>query len=105
MASEYANVADHYARWRHLGHYQVIPVSGASEGFVPEDADLLIEGMETGRSLAANRLKPIERLFESTTCLIAARQPLEGRRRKLVEDLASRLREAAAGAPTRAREG
>jgi len=105
VASEYTNVADHYARWRHLGHYQVIPVSGASEGFVPEDAELLIEGMETGRSLAANRLKPIERLFESTTCLIAARRPLEGRRRKLVEGLVSRLREAGAGAPTGPREG
>ena len=49
IASEYVPLADHYARERHLGRYRVIPISGASEGFVPEDAEILIEGRKPGR--------------------------------------------------------
>ena len=33
---------------------------GASEGFVPEDAEMLIEGTETGRTIAENNLKVID---------------------------------------------
>ena len=94
VASEYPGVADHYARTRHLGRYRVIPISGASEGFVPEDADLLVEGSETGKTLAANRLKPVERLFESTTCLIAGRGAPPPVRAALIEQLVARFREA-----------
>jgi ATP phosphoribosyltransferase len=70
IASEYSNLADQYARQRRIGRYQIIPVSGASEGFVPEDAEILLEGTETGTSVAANHLKIIDRIFESTNCLI-----------------------------------
>lgn len=73
IASEFPSTADHYARSRHFWRYQIIPIAGASEGFVPEDADLLIEGTETGRTLVENRLKAIDRLYRSTTCVIARR--------------------------------
>lgn len=87
LASEYANIADHCARGHHLPRYKVIPIGGASEGFVPEDAELLIEGTETGATLAANRLKVIDVLFESTTCLISHRGPVPEKRRRLVEQI------------------
>lgn len=93
VASEYPGVADHFARTRHLGRYRLIPISGASEGFVPEDADLLVEGSETGKTLAANRLKPLERLFESTTCVIAGRGAPPAARAALVERLVDKFRE------------
>ena len=70
VASEYVNIADRYARENHLGHYRVIPTWGATEAFLPEDADLLIENTETGRTIARHNLKIIETLFESTACLI-----------------------------------
>lgn len=70
LASEYVNIADKYARDNHLGHYRVIPTWGATEAFLPEDADLLIENTETGRTIARHNLKIIETLFESTACLI-----------------------------------
>ncbi|MCJ7605212.1 MAG: ATP phosphoribosyltransferase [Dehalococcoidales bacterium] len=70
VASEYINIADKYARDNHLGHYQVIPTYGASEAFLPDDADLLIENTETGRTIARHNLKIIETIFESTACLI-----------------------------------
>jgi len=70
VASEYVNIADKYARDNHLGMYRVIPTWGATEAFLPEDADLLIENTETGRTLARHGLKIVDTLFESTACLI-----------------------------------
>ncbi len=70
VASEYVNIADKYARDNHLGLYRVIPTWGASEAFLPEDADLLIENTQTGRTIARHNLKIIDTLFESTACLI-----------------------------------
>lgn len=71
VASEYVNIADHYARVNHLGDYRVIPTWGATEAFLPEDADLLIENTETGGTIARHNLKIIDKLFESTACLVA----------------------------------
>jgi len=70
VASEYINIADKYARDNHLGRYRVIPTWGASEAFLPGDADLLIENTETGRTIARHNLKIIDTLFESTACLV-----------------------------------
>jgi len=66
IASEYANIADKYARDHHFGRYRIIPTWGASEAFLPEDADLLIENTETGSTIARHNLKIIDTLFEST---------------------------------------
>lgn len=70
IASEYVNIADNFARENHLSPYRVIPTWGATEAFLPEDADLLIENTQTGKTLADNRLKVISTLFESSACLI-----------------------------------
>ena len=72
VASEYINIADNYARDNHLGLYRVVPTWGATEAFLPEDADLLIENTQTGRTIARHNLKIIDTLFESTACLIGA---------------------------------
>jgi ATP phosphoribosyltransferase len=96
VASEYANIADACAREHHLPRYKVIPIGGASEGFVPEDAELLIEGTETGATLAANRLKAIDVLLESTACVITHRGAVPERKRALFDELLSRLGRAGA---------
>ena len=70
VASEYVNIADKYARDNHLGLYRIIPTWGASEAFLPEDADLLIENTQTGRTIARHNLKIIDTLSQSTACLI-----------------------------------
>ena len=70
VASEYVNIADRYARDNHLGRYRVIPTWGATEAFLPDDADMLIENTETGGTIARHNLKIIDTLFESTACLI-----------------------------------
>jgi ATP phosphoribosyltransferase len=70
IASEYTNIADKYARDNHLGMYRIIPTWGATETFIPDDADLLIENTQTGKTLARHNLKIVDTLFESTACLI-----------------------------------
>jgi ATP phosphoribosyltransferase len=72
VATEYTNIADMYARLNRLGNYRVIPTWGATEAFLPEDADLLIENTETGTTIAKNNLKIIDTLFESTACLVGS---------------------------------
>jgi ATP phosphoribosyltransferase len=96
VASEYVNIADKYARDNHLGHYRVIPTWGASEAFLPEDADLLIENTQTGQTIARHNLKIIDTLFESTACLIGNKNvasPKAGR----IDTIVTKLRAAAAG--------
>jgi ATP phosphoribosyltransferase len=70
IASEYANIGDRYARDNHFGRYRIIPTWGATEAFLPEDADLLIENTETGSTIARHNLKIIDTLFYSTGHLI-----------------------------------
>jgi ATP phosphoribosyltransferase len=96
IASEYPNIADNYARTHHFGRYRVMPIAGASEAFVPEDAEVLIEGSETGKSIVANKLKIIDSLFESTNCMIAGRRPLAEPRRALSQQIIAALRRAVA---------
>jgi len=73
VASEYVNIADKYARENRLGMYRVLPTWGATEAFLPEDADILIENTETGSTIARHNLKIIDTLFESTAHLIGAK--------------------------------
>lgn len=70
IASEYVNIADRYARENHLSPCRLVPTWGATEAFLPEDADLLIENTQTGRTLAQHGLRIIDTLFESSACLI-----------------------------------
>lgn len=92
VASEYVPLADHYARERHLGRYRVIPITGASEGFVPDDAEILIEGSETGATMRANRLRMIDVIMESTNCAIGSATRPPGRRGELRDEFVERLR-------------
>jgi ATP phosphoribosyltransferase len=95
VASEYVNIGDKYARENHLSRYRVIPTWGATEAFLPEDADLLIENTETGRTLARHNLKIIDTLFESTGCLVSRRNPeMSPRKAARISDIVDRLRSA-----------
>jgi ATP phosphoribosyltransferase len=95
VASEYVNIADKYARDNQLGHYRIIPTWGATEGFLPEDADMLIENTETGRTIARHNLKIIQTLFESTACLIGnTASATDPAKKRVLETVVGRLRKA-----------
>src|SRR3990172_4184298 len=96
VASEYVNLADRYATDKHLGPYRIIPTWGASEAFLPEDADLLIENTQTGRTLACHGLKIIDTLLESSACLIGPRE-VPPKKRASVEALVKAFRRAVGG--------
>lgn len=98
IASEYVNIADKYARDNHLGMYRIIPTWGATETFVPDDADVLVENTQTGRTLAKNNLKIIETLFESTACIIGGKEKRYGKlKQRRINDIVDRLRTAVEG--------
>ena len=78
-----------------MGRYVVVPIAGASEGFVPDDAEILIEGSETGTTLRANQLHMIDVIMESTNCAIGAIARPEGRRGELRDEIVARLSRAA----------
>jgi ATP phosphoribosyltransferase len=82
VASEYVNIAEKYARDNHLACCKIVPTWGASEAFLPEDADLLIENTETGATLRRNNLNIIDTVCESTSCLIGHSDALSDPRKK-----------------------
>jgi ATP phosphoribosyltransferase len=90
VASEYPALAEAFARSVHLQYATIIPINGASEGFVPEDADILIEGSETGASIRANGLKMLDPFMESTNCVIARTEPVT-EAAALLEELVARF--------------
>jgi ATP phosphoribosyltransferase len=71
VASEYVALADNYCRTHHVPRYRVIPTWGSTEAYLPDDADMIIENAQTGRTLAQNNLRVFDVLFESTACVIA----------------------------------
>lgn len=94
IASEYVNIADKYARDHHLYMYRIIPTWGATESFLPDDADLLIENTETGNTLRRHNLKIIDTLFESTACLITSTESLRKPGAEVISTFVEKLKKA-----------
>jgi len=93
VASEYINIADRYLRDNHINPYKLIPTWGASEAFLPEDADMLIDNVQTGKALKQHKLKIIDVLFRSSACLIANKDSLASSDKKAkMEFLTQKLR-------------
>jgi ATP phosphoribosyltransferase len=82
VASEYINIADRYLQDNHINPYKLIPTWGASEAFLPEDADMLIDNVQTGKTLEQHKLKIIDVLFRSSACLIANKNSLASTAKK-----------------------
>ncbi len=76
IATEYERLADAWALKHGLAHI-TIQTHGSTEAYVPEDADIIVECVETGRTLEANDLVAVEELFPSTTHLVANRTALQ----------------------------
>ena len=93
VASEYINIVDRYLRDNHINPYKLIPTWGASEAFLPEDADMLIDNVQTGKTLKQHKLRIIDALFRSSACLIANKDSLASSDKKeKMEFLTQKLR-------------
>jgi len=82
VASEYVNIADRYICDNRIDPYKLIPTWGASEAFVPEDADMLIDNTQTGKTLRQQKLKILDVLFQSSACVIANKNSLAASKKK-----------------------
>jgi len=97
IASEYINIADKYIRDNRINPYKLIPTWGASEAFLPEDADMLIDNAQTGKTLEQHKLRILDVLFKSSACLIANKNSLASSNKKekikfLTQKLRARLK-------------
>jgi ATP phosphoribosyltransferase len=97
VASEYINIADKYIRDNRINPYKLIPTWGASEAFLPEDADMLIDNTQTGKTLEQHKLRILDVLFQSSACLIANKDRLASSDKKekirfLTQKLRARLK-------------
>ncbi|MEE8470452.1 MAG: ATP phosphoribosyltransferase [Dehalococcoidia bacterium] len=100
VASEYVNIADKYTHDNHLAPCKIMPTWGASEAFLPEDADILIENTETGSTISKHNLKIVDTLFESSGCLIGNTEAMSCTDKKeKIDYLVERLRLGVEGVP------
>lgn len=75
LATEYERLADRWANRHGLAHITV-QTWGSTEAYLPEDADVVFDCVETGRTMAANHLVVVDRIMASTTWLVANRDAL-----------------------------
>lgn len=75
VATEYPHLAETWMMNRGLSHV-VLRTHGATEAYLPDVADVIVDCVETGATLAANGLVVVEELFESTTWLVVHRDVL-----------------------------
>lgn len=71
IATEYPKIAERWAIKRGLACITV-ETFGGTEAYVPDIADIVIDCVETGATLEANGLIPMETLLESSTHLVVS---------------------------------
>ena len=87
VASEYENLSRRYLDKKGF-KYDFIKSYGATESFVPEDADMIIENTSTGETLKENNLKIVDEILSSSTRIIANREALKDPwKKKKIDDL------------------
>lgn len=69
IVTKYVHLAAHYAAERYRS-FEIIKCAGRCEAFPPESADLVVDSVETGRTIRDNGLVVVDQLLESTACLI-----------------------------------
>lgn len=69
VASEYENISRKYLEEKGF-NYRFLRTFGATEAYPPDDADLIIDNMATGKTLRENGLKIVDVLLQSSTRLI-----------------------------------
>jgi len=88
IATELVEVTKQYLA-QHGVQAQVEFSWGATEAKCPSLVDAIVEGTETGATLAANNLRIVDTLFESTTKLIASQPAWEDSwKRQRIENIA-----------------
>jgi len=75
-ASEYEKIAGNYLDAQGYNYY-FIRTYGATEVFPPDDADIIVDNMSSGRTLSEHKLRILARITTSTTRMIVNKGVLE----------------------------
>jgi ATP phosphoribosyltransferase len=76
VASEYEKIATEYLE-RKKYQYILLRTFGATEVFPPDDADMIIDNVSTGRTLQEHNLHVIDTIMESSTRFIANKEAVK----------------------------
>jgi ATP phosphoribosyltransferase len=76
VASEYQRISREFLEGGHYD-YVLLRTYGATEVFPPEDADMIVDNLSTGRTLQEHNLRIITTIMESSTRFIANEKALE----------------------------
>ena len=84
VATEYVNLAKDFLKKEGL-RAEVLRTHGSTEVYPPEDADMIIDVVQTGTTLREHNLREVATVMESTTLFIASPSALKdpSKRRKL----------------------
>jgi len=86
-ASEYENITRKFLKDESYNYF-LIRTFGATEAFPPQDADMIIDNTDTGRTLREHNLKVIAKIMDSSTRFIANRKALHDKwKREKIEEL------------------
>lgn len=87
VASEYVNISRKFLDEKGF-NYSFIRSWGATEAYPPEDADMIVENVATGRTLEQNNLMIVSEILESTTRVIANKNSVDdASKRKIIDDI------------------
>jgi len=87
VASEYQNLTLTFLNQAGYDNHYFIRTFGATEVFPPDDADMIVDNVSSGRTLRAHHLKILKRILSSSTRFIANRGAMaDPSRRKKIED-------------------
>lgn len=89
IASEYLNIAKDFFSVKNK-NFSYIKTSGATECFVGDFADAIVEHIQSGASLKANNLKIVDIIMKSTTHLIGNKR-LGDEKREILNSLIDKL--------------
>lgn len=65
IATEYPNIASNWASNHNLAHI-ILKTYGATEAYAPEDADIVLDCVETGNTMEANNLVIVDKIMSSS---------------------------------------
>ena len=82
IASEYVGITKEYFKKKNQ-KINILKTYGSTECFVPEFADLIVDHVQTGRSLVQNNLNVFDLIMKSTTHLISQKELSHDKKRIL----------------------
>lgn len=86
VATEYETIAIRYLQEKKVDYF-LIRTFGATEAYPPQDADMIIDNIATGRTLEEHKLKIVDEIMASSTRFIANAGAMQdsGKREKIEE--------------------